>query len=105
MMTRHTGASVELYSTAKSVLATAVMAPAAYLAMGRVSTPLARLGIAVLVGLAVYAAVAYALGALTEEDLRMFRTALAIARQKNESRDGETAGTDPAESDERGTGQ
>ena len=82
MMTKHTSASVELYSTAKAILATALMSPAVYLVLGRTLAPLARLGLAVLVGLAVYSAVAYVSGTLTEEDFRMLRTALAIAKQK-----------------------
>lgn len=104
MMTRHTGASVELYSTAKSVLASALMAPAVYFALGRISAPLARLGLGVLVGLAVYGATAYASGTLTEEDFHILRTALAIARQKaTGSREGETAGAGQARIDERQT--
>lgn len=106
MMTRHTGASVELVSTAKSVLATAAMAPAVYLALRLGLAPLPRLGVAVLGGLAVYTVVAYALGALAKEDLRMFRTALAIARRKaTESRDGGTAQTEPRTSNERGSAE
>ena len=82
MMTRHTGARVESAPTAKSIIASAAMAPAVYFALSLPSTPLFRLVIAFPVGLAVYAALTYALGALTKEDLSMFRTALAIARRK-----------------------
>lgn len=82
MMTRITGSSVELLSSAKAVAASAAMALVVYLVSGSISGDLIRLVATVVVGAASYGGIAFLLGVLGEDDLDILRSAIQIAKRK-----------------------
>ncbi len=82
MMTRLTGASIEAASSVKAAAATSVMGVVVYAVLRLIPSPLLGLATALLAGVGSYAALVYFLGALSEEDFRILRTAVEMARQR-----------------------